>query len=232
MSSKIKIFLLCIMAVVSCILIYNLYGNNKDTIDITDDEIKFKEEYEGLNNQLDSKGRQYLSVDIDENNGMIYATYDEIYELLTKGTGIIYFGFPQCPWCRNAVPMLLQATSNMGIDNIYYFNALDIRDVKSLDSDGNIVVEKEGTKEYYELINILSNYLGEYEGLNDKNIKRLYFPTVVFVLDGEIMGLHVSTIDSQTDPRTPLTEKQKSELVQIYMDYIGKISFDVCDEKC
>ena len=234
MSKKdiVKVALLVILAVVSSFLIYKNVGEDEKTINITDDEKKFKEEYESLNSKKDSRGRDYIKVSIDEDNGMVYATYDELHKLLTEGTGVIYFGYPECPWCRNAVPMLLQAASNKGLDNIYYFNAKEIRDVKLLDEDGNIVTEKEGTKEYYELLNILGDHLGEYEGLNDDSIKRLYFPTVVFVRDGKVVGSHINTLESQIDPRVPLTEKQKEDLVNIYMDGIGKVLKDVCDDKC
>lgn len=236
MSKKdiIKIALLVILAFVSSFVIYNntkVDKKNEKNV-ITEDEIKFKDEYENLNNKKDSKDRDYMEVSIDEDNGIIYASFDQIYEILTKGTGVIYFGYPECPWCRNAVPMLIQAASNKGLNDIYYFNAKEIRDTKSLDENGNIVTEKEGTEEYYKLIEVLSDYLGVYEGLNDDNIKRLYFPTVVFVLRGEIVGIHVGTLDSQTDPRVPLTEEQKSEFVNIYMNYIGKVLEDTCDESC
>ena len=44
---------------------------------------------------------------------------EEIFDIL-DGTGIIYFGFPECPWCRNAVPVLLDAAEEVGIEKIYY----------------------------------------------------------------------------------------------------------------
>lgn len=227
----IKVILLVILAVVSSIVIYNNFHddkhNNKGNINLTEDEKKFKKEYEDLNSNKD-----IVQVSIEEDNGIIYASYDKIHEILTKGTGVIYFGFPECPWCRNAIPMLIQAASNQGLDDIYYFNALDIRDKKSLDDDGNIITEKEGTEEYYELIDILGDYLGAYSGLNDESIKRLYFPTVVFVKDGKILGSHIGTVASQTNPKIPLDEKQKEELVNIYMGYISKIVNNVCDDKC
>lgn len=233
MSSKIKVFLLCVIAVVSSIVIYNVFGNEKkEEINITEDEKKFKEEYEALNNTKDSRGKEYLSIDIDENNGVIYASFEELKELLTKGTGVVYFGYPECPWCRTAVPMLLQAASNTGLEEIYYFNAKDIRDVKELDKNGKVVTKKEGTKEYYELLEILGDHFWAYDGLEDESIKRLYFPTVVFVLEGEVVGIHIDTIESQKDPRVPLTEKQKNELINIYVNNINKLSDDICDDKC
>jgi len=233
MSSKIKVFLLCVVAVVSSIVIYNVFGNEqKEEINITEDEKKFKEEYEALNNTKDSRGKEYLSIDIDENNGVIYASFEELKELLTEGTGVVYFGYPECPWCRTAVPMLLQAASNTGLENIYYFNAKEIKDIKELDKNGKVVTKKEGTKEYYELLEILGDHFWAYDGLEDESIKRLYFPTVVFILDGEVVGIHIDTIESQKDPRVPLTDEQKNELINIYINNINKLSDDICDDKC
>ena len=229
----IKVSLLVLLAIVSSIAIYNYFDKDKtNELSITEDEKKFKNEYESLNGKTNASGKEYPNVEIAEDNGIIYASYSDIKEVITKGTGVIYFGYPECPWCRNAVPMLLQAASNTGIDKIYYFNAKEIRDTKKLDENGNVVTIKEGTKEYYELVESLSSVLGEYEGLNDESIKRLYFPTVVFIKDGKVVGCHIDTLPSQTDPRVPLTEEQKSELVNIYTTNIAKISDDVCDDKC
>lgn len=188
---------------------------------INNDSKKFKEEYESLN-------KTHKPITINKNNPIKYADYDEIVNLIKSGTGVIYFGFPECPWCRNAVPVLLEAAEELELKEIYYFNALDMRDIKKLDENGKIVTTKEGTKEYYELVNLLSDYLGEYEGLNDKEIKRLYFPTVVFVKEGKVLGLNVSTVESQLDPMVDLNEKQKAELKNIYETYMSQVLGITC----
>lgn len=232
MSKKdiIKVSLLVVLAVVSSIVIYNNFHNeNNDDKKIvyTEDEKKFKKEYEDVNSNEGS-----VQIRLEDNNDMVYATYDKIKEILTGGTGVIYFGFPECPWCRNAVPMLIKAAHNQGLNTIYYFNDKDMRDVKKLDDDGNIVTEKEGTKEYYELLNILGDNLGSYEGLNDDTVKRLYFPTVVFVKNGKIIGTHVATVSSQKNPKVVLNEEQQAELISIYEGYISEVVGSVCDDKC
>ena len=191
--------------------------NNKDSI-------KFKKEYEKLNNQ---KG--YLDITIPSDNNVKYATFDELMEFLNSGTGILYLGFPECPWCRNALPVLLEAAKENEIQNVYYFNAKPIRDEKEL-KDGKIIAKKEGTKEYYKLVDQLKDYLGPYEGLEDDSIKRIYFPTAVFVMGGKVVGLHVGTVDSQEDPSKALTKKQKQELLDIYNQNINKI-YGTCDTK-
>ena len=64
------------------------------------------------------------------------------------------------------------------------------------------------------------------------NIKRLYFPTVVFIKDGKILNIHIGTLEEQTDPYTPLTEKQKDTLKNIYKTNILKTIDTKCDDKC
>ena len=163
-------------------------------------------------------------------------TYSDIKNLITSGTGVIYFGFPECPWCRNAVPVLLDAAKESGINTIYYFNALSIRDKKHLDENGQIVVDDEGTEEYKELVELLYEYLDEYGGLNDSSIKRLYFPTVVFVKDGKVIGAHSGTVATQQDPNVILTSNEKNELKSIYSEYmletLGSICTDKSNSKC
>lgn len=197
------------------------------------DAKKFKDEYETLNDKInDTNNKKYLEVNIDDDNPIVYASYDEVIDLIKNDTAVIYFGFPECPWCRNAIPVLIDAANELGIEKIYYYNAVSIRDKKSLDENGNIVIEAEGTKEYKKLVELLYDYLPVYSGLNDDSIKRLYLPTVLFVKEGKILGQHTSTVDSQKDPYIGLSDEQYIELKTIYFDYINKTFDVVCDEAC
>lgn len=219
MKDKIKIITIGILLIIT-LIITNIKTNQKDNI-------KFKNEYELLNNK-----ENYLTVSIDKNNVIKYATFDEIIKLLTTETGVIYFGFPECPWCRNMVTPLLQAAKEIELKEIYYFNALSIRDKKHLDENNNIITDDEGTEEYKKLIELMYNYLGEYKGLNDTTIKRLYFPTVVFTQNGKIKEIHIGTLEEQLDPYTPLTETQQQKLKNIYIKYMLEIKETTCNEKC
>lgn len=157
---------------------------------ITDSE-KFKQEYETLNNNS-------VIMNIDENNPIKYVNFEKLMGILTTGTGVIYFGFPGCPWCRNMIPVLFEVSDSNNIDTIYYFNPRYIR--------------SSGDESYQKLIKILDDYLLE----NDNGEKTLYVPDVYFVKNGKIVGNHLSTVESQTDPYTPLTEQQTKELENIY----------------
>ncbi|MBP3765684.1 MAG: hypothetical protein J6G98_00690 [Bacilli bacterium] len=226
MKKNIVLVVVTVLATLSIILLMPKDKLNKM------DALKFKAEYESLNNKKNDSNKEYVPVSINSKNPYVYATYDEVMDILNGKTGVIYFGFPECPWCRNMVSVLSDAAKEMGIDKIYYFNALDIRDKKSLDENGKIITEKEGTDEYYNLVDKLKDYLTPYEGLNDESIKRLYFPTVVFVKDGNIIGTHIGTLDSQENPYVVLNDSEKEELKSIYMDYINKVYEIVCDEAC
>lgn len=193
-------------------------------------ENKFKKEYESLNSEKTSNGKKYMKITIPKDNPVVYSNYEEIFKVL-DGTGIIYFGFPQCPWCRNAVPVLLESAIENGVDKIYYLNNLEDRDILSL-KDGKVVTEKEAKEDYKKLLKKLGDNASIYEGLEDESIKRIYYPAVVFVKNGKIIDNVTGTVDSQEDPYVPLTNSQKKELKEKYNEAISELL--VCDvkEKC
>ena len=83
------------------------HQNDSDSL-IKTDAFRFQNEYESLNGQeIDNTNRTYLNVTINKNNPVKYASYEEVMNILESGTGIIYFGYPECPWCRTIVPVLL-----------------------------------------------------------------------------------------------------------------------------
>lgn len=159
---------------------------------------KFKAEYEALNNEN-------VNINISKNNPIKYATLDEVFDIIQNKTGVIYFGFPGCPWCRNMIPVLFEVAKNNNIDTIYYFNP---RNVKKSDND-----------EYNKLKEILNEYLFE----DENGQKVLYVPDVYFIKDGKIVGHHLGTVDSQEDPTISLTEEEKNELLDIFNELFEKI---------
>ena len=188
-------------------------------------ETHFKLEYESLNGKND-----YIDVNIPSDNSIVYADYEQIFDIL-DGTGVIYFGYPECPWCRNAVPVLIEAAKEAEVDQIYYLNNNEDRDTKTL-KDGKVVTEKEGTDNYNKLLEKLGDKASTYEGLEDNSIKRLYFPTLVVVKNGEITDYIEGTVDSQKDPQKPLNEKQKKELKDKYTKAMKKLKTCNQNSKC
>jgi glutaredoxin len=225
-----------VVLIVACILIYGLIMNYNKTHVVVSDATKFANEYAALNDQTTSSGKTFPEVSLGDDNAFVYASDDEIKALFDGGTGVIYFGFPECPWCRNAVPVLDEAIRTSDTTKIYYYNIKNIRNSFTFDEDNNLVKE-DGTEFYNYLLDKLSNYLTEYyvTDNNKKEVdageKRLYAPTVVFIKHGNVMGLHESTVTSQTDPYLGLTDEEHTSLLTIYQDYFAKIS-ESCDQEC
>lgn len=211
-----------VIALVIAILFFLL--NNKG---MSDGE-RFKQEYEELNDS-------HLEVNIDSDNMIKYISLEEAIDIIKNDTGVIYFGYPSCPWCRNAVPVLLDAASSTSLDTIYYVNAYNIRDVKEIDDDGNIVTTNEGDRLYDDLLEVLDDILDPYTIIDDNGEvidlgeKRLYVPMVLFVKDGEVVSYHLSTVDSQEDPSISLNDSQRDELYNIYLDGINNVVGGICN---
>lgn len=219
----------------------------KDEYVATADEKKFKEEYESLNGTTRSNGIKNKEISIMEDNNIKYLTLSEAVEMLDNGSGIIYFGFAACPWCRNAVPVLLNAMDSSSLDTIYYVNVRpdddptqDIRDTYVLNSKNKAKKSKDADPAYYNILTALANDLDDYVLTTDtgKKVntgeKRLSAPTVVAVKDGIIVGFHEGTIEGHEKDENgvlpDLTKDEETELLNIYSQIISKYLNDSCEE--
>lgn len=230
MKKYIQIIVAVFITFVGMFFIYEIV-EKKASDKITIDNENFKREYEELNGKINND-KIYPEVKINTDVNIVYKTEDEIVDIIKDGTGVIYFGYPSCPWCRNAVPVLLDALGESSLEEVYYLDVKDIRDTKILDANGKIITKKNGTSGYYKIVEVLYDYLDIYDGLNDDKIKRLYVPSVVFVKNGTVVLMHTDTVLSQKDPYIPLNSEQKQELKDIYLEGIHKVLGDLCDESC
>lgn len=155
---------------------------------------KFIKEYTGINS--------YIEVKIPSETKIHYVTTSEVLNIVTSGTGIIYFGRPTCPWCRNIIPVLANvANKNKMVIN--YYNPGEV----SADDTSNYVLIKEK----------LSSYLRSDADGN----KTFYLPDVYFIKDGKVVGHKLGSVASQTDAYVSLTSDQIQELSNTYQDYIN-----------
>ncbi|OLA93479.1 MAG: hypothetical protein BHW64_06675 [Candidatus Melainabacteria bacterium LEY3_CP_29_8] len=113
--------------------------------------------------------------EVAKNNVFVYRNIDEIINILEKGTGIVYLGFPECKWCQRYTKYLNEVAMDMGISKIYYYN---IREDRKLN-----------TENYKKIVSILENYLQNDEEGN----KRIYVPSVIALKKGEIVGFDDET---------------------------------------
>ena len=201
------------------------------------DAVKFKEDYAKLNGKENSKGSKYPIVEIEEDNPFRYITEEKAVEMLESGTGLIYFGFDTCPWCRNLVPNLVNAAESTGLETISYLDILDIRSAITYENK-SVVVTKEGSDSYYNLLGLLNDYLEDYfvtdaKGKKHSTLeKRLYAPTLVAVVDGKIVGFHEGTLAEHDNGYDTLDDKQIEDLNKILVELMTKVSDSSCDGKC
>lgn len=185
---KKKVLIIVDVALVLILLVCMIFGL---ILFFRTDAEKFKSEYEKYNDSS-------VKMEISKDNPIKYVEMNEVFDILENKTGVIYFGFPGCPWCRNMLPVLFEVARENNVDTIYYFNPKEIR------TDTN--------NDYNKLKGILNEYLE----INDEGEKVLYVPDVYFVKDGKIMGHHLSTVESQKDPSIELTIEQRNELKDVF----------------
>lgn len=196
MSKKINIknILLIILPllIISLIIlvIINLFEKEELDTKINTDGVRFKEEYEKLNNITNEEGKKYPSVSISSNNIIKYSYEQEIINLFNnKEDAVIYFGYPTCLYCRTSVEVLLNTTNNTKLDVIYY-----------VDTERTTISDK--------LLNLLGDNLTE-DG-------KVYTSLVIFINDGEIVSYNKNTLSSHKDPYQKLNESQIEGLSEIF----------------
>lgn len=236
MEKKNKIILLIILIttiliVGVCVFAIMKHENEAKESEITD-ALKFKEEYESING-TSYENLKYPTVTISENNTVKYIKETEAVEMLKNGTGLIYFGFAKCPWCRTLITPLIDIARDSHT-TIYYLDILDIRSKIELTDESLIKTTKKGTDSYYELLTLMNDYLRDYTLVDEDNKeyktgeKRLYAPTIVGVQNGKIVSFHEGTIDSQKSGFDALTKKQEKELNKKLTELVKSVSSNSC----
>ena len=173
---KKKIIIIGIVFLVLIALGYYLYSK---------DNLRFKLSYEMVNNEVLGNNKK-IKVSIPFDNGVKYLNTKSLDEFLENGTGILYFGYSSCPWCRNAVPVLIESARN----NDMRINYVDIHGIKVSD-----------TKTYEKL----NDYLREDENGN----KILAVPDVYVIKNGEVLEHHLGCVDGYTNPYVEMTTSEK-----------------------
>ena len=183
------------------------------------DALKFKEEYEKNNGVKNEKYNVTTrTVNIPEDNPMVYATAEEIIKKIdNKETFVVYFGFSDCPWCRSVIEELIHVAQDLKVEKVYYVDVKELRDVKELDENNNVVTSKEGDEHYKKLLEKLDSVLDDYT-LTDKDgnevsagEKRIYAPNVVGVANGKPTELGTGESEKLINPYDELTAEMRTE---------------------
>ena len=152
-----------------------------------------------------------------DDNPFVYRSVDQIINILEKGNGVVYLGFPECPWCQAYVPYVEEVAKKVGIDKVYYFNIKEDR--------------KNNTEEYQKIVKILDVYLPN----DDEGNKRIYVPAIIIVQNGKIVEFDDETSKDTKGYKTP-EEYWKNENLDALKTKLEKsfneIKSTVCKSGC
>lgn len=144
--------------------------------------------------------------EVGEDNVFVYKNIDEIINILEKGTGVVYLGFPECPWCQAYVKYLNEVAKESGLKEVYYF---DIREDR-----------KNNSEKYRKIVSLLEGNL-----LYDDNGKaRVYVPDVTAVVEGSIIGHNneTSVIEGST-PASYWTDERVDNLKGVLREMVKRV---------
>lgn len=190
MKKKLIIIVSAIIIIGGGILLYFVLNNKNNE----NDNVRFAKEY------ADSQ--------VGEDNVFVYKNIDEIINILKYGTGVVYLGFPECPWCQAYVKYLNETAKDANIEKIYYFNILEDR--------------KNNTEKYQEIVSILGDNLQR----DDEGNLKVFVPNVSFVVNGKIIGNDYETsLDTKgfEKPSDYWTEEEVSELENTLSGYMKEV---------
>ena len=141
----------------------------------------------------------------DSRQGMEEISFEQALQDLEHGkTGIYYFGFENCPWCQEAVPLLLEEAGETG---------QQIRYVKTRDADKNRLYDEEQKAR-------ITPYIREWMSDNDQGELTLYVPPVIRVENGEVTGGHEGTVEGHDAKERTMTDTEKEELRAVYKELL------------
>ncbi len=217
-----------------------IYDKNKPTVvvkNVTDDEKKFKKEYERYNDETNSSEEILKKVSIPEDNNIKYVSLSEAVDLIKKDQGVLFLAYPTNQKSRIVAPILVDVMNNTDIETLYYLNvrpnddeASDIRDIYTVNKK-RVQKSKDADEEYYELLKILDKYLPKYTLTNQSGDvvntgeKRLSVPTLISFNKGSIGKYVEGTVENHDyDKDGILRELTKEETRNIYDKYTDLVT--------
>ena len=181
-----------VVLVIATAGLFFLNGNKKEEVKVNADAKKFAKEYET----------------VTKDNPFVYKNVDEIMKIMKNGTGVVYLGYPECPWCMAYVKYLNEVAKEVGIEKIYYCNTKKLKE--------------ESMDKYHELINILHGNL-QY---TDEGEEWIFVPNVSFHISGEIIGNDYETSKDThglKDPKEYWTKEEVKDLKKKLTKYMTRV---------
>lgn len=162
--------------------------------------------------EADMSGYQWL---YDTDPPFVETSFQESIRMFTeKGSGILYYGRTNCPWCQRAVPVLDAVAKETGV-TVYY---IDAQKPLATAADGSVDAARSQAV-YQELLGYISSILET----GEDGEPSFQIPEVIGVKNGEIVGHHLSLVDSFSldSDDAQMNEEQTAELEDIYRQIIA-----------
>lgn len=154
---------------------YNSVKDNKET-----DAVRFASEYP-----------------VSEDNVFVYRTLEEINKILENGTGLIFLGFPECPWCRGYAPIINEIAKQEKLEKVYYFNIKQDR--------------ADNTELYQKAVKLLEENLR----YDEEGNRRIYAPSLIAVKNGNVVGFDDTRYWNNKSYETPEDFWNKEDLTSM-----------------
>lgn len=127
-------------------------------------------------------------------------TFDEAIAFFKEGeSGLLYFGFPDCPWCQEVLPLLSASAADHEVE-VHY--------VRTRDKNKDLLYTPEQKEQ-------IIPYLQDYMSDNDKGELTLFVPLIVEVKDGKVVDGHQGTVDGHDAHERKMTDEERQEVSSI-----------------
>ena len=138
----------------------------------------------------------------DEKNQFISITMqDAVTKIKNKEAAIFYFGYPTCPWCIDAVPVMNEVAKETN-HFIYYINT------------------KEASNEERDA---LKEVVPELWQMGDDGKEHFYVPQTIAVQEGKLVSSNMGTVASHNAHERKMTSDEVAQLKKIYTKMFNKI---------
>ena len=111
--------------------------------------------------------------ELSSDTQLVFANKDDVLAMLNHGTGVVFFTWEECPWCRKYIQFVDTVSKDFDIPVLCY----------------DIYEDREGDTDFYkDVVEILSSGLDETGAYDAAGKLRVYVPDVSFVVKGEVIG--------------------------------------------
>lgn len=130
----------------------------------------------------------------------------EILRDLAYGNdGLYYFGFPDCPWCQEVVPLLVEEASRADQRFLY---------VQTRDLNHNLRYSQDQARN-------MSLYFPDYFVRNDEGKVVVYVPLIAAVKDGRLVAAHQGTVEGHDAHQRKMTDDERKECQEAIRDVVS-----------